>query len=92
LVNFFPNAGLFGTVSTIEIIGNTRVRQILIDVDQCHRALHPQNLAPFNSAGAPWVLRSDVFENPDTFRNPIHFATMASWKELQARHQRVRPQ
>jgi len=75
LVNFFPNAGLFGTVSTIEIIGNTRVRQILIDVDQCHRALHPQNLVPFNSAGAPWVLRSDVFEKsrylsqPDTFRN-----------------------
>src|SRR5205085_10515410 len=81
LVNFFPNAGLFGTVSTIEIIGNTRVRQIIIDVDQCHRALHPQNLVPFNSAGAPWVLRSDVFEKsrylsqPDTFRNPIPFAT-----------------
>src|SRR5437868_1817570 len=81
LGHFFPNAGLFGTLSTIEIIGNTRVRQILIDVDQCHRALHPQNLVPFNSAGAPWVLRSDVFEKsrylsqPDTFRNPIPFAT-----------------
>src|SRR5437588_9877454 len=60
---------------------NPRVHQIVIDVDQCHRSLHPQNLVPFNSAGAPWVLRSDVFEKsrylsqPDTFRNPIPFAT-----------------
>src|SRR5947207_13527226 len=75
LGQFLPERGSFRYGINHRDYRNTRVRQILIDVDQCHRALHPQNLVPFNSAGAPWVLRSDVFEKSrylsqsDTFRN-----------------------